>query len=159
MKRLLLVVAAVSLAACDLNTQPEDHPTDPATETFASALNVAISTMQKATSDTRCASDPHYCVYYKDISVGTGTTLTTATSIEMSYGEFVKSGAIAAQGTHAIIVVTSIPPGLQQGMSGMKIGGERLIVIPSALGYGNNSVGTVPPNSTLLFDVLLYSFQ
>jgi FKBP-type peptidyl-prolyl cis-trans isomerase FkpA len=149
MKRFLLVAAAASLAACDLNTQPADHPTDPATETFATSLNVNIPTMTKTTNG----------VYYKDISLGTGNTLTTATTLVMSYAEFVKSGAIAASGDHATIAVTSIPPGLQEGMSGMKIGGERLIVIPSALGYGNNSVGTVPPNSTLIFDVLLYSFQ
>lgn len=159
MKSLLLVLATLSLSVCDLNTQPEDHPTDPATETFASLLNVTISTMQKTTNEPRCASDRHYCVYYKDISIGTGATLTTATIITMSYGQFVKTGAVADARDHAPITVASMPPGLQEGLAGMKIGGERLIVIPSALGYGNNSVGSVPPNSTLIFDVILYLIQ
>lgn len=149
MKRVLMLLASWSLAACSLNTQPDDHPTDPATETFASALNVNISAMTKTTNG----------VYIKDLIVGAGATLTTATTITMSYGEFVKTGAIAGTGDHVAIAVTSMPPGLQEGMVGMKVGSERLIVIPSALGYGNTSVGSVPPNSTLIFDIILYSFQ
>src|SRR5678815_251852 len=101
MRFLLLVLATFSLSACDLNTHPEDHPTDPATETFSSLLNVDISKMQKT----------EHGVYYRDITLGTGATLTTATTITMSYGEFVKTGAIAGTGDHVPISVVSMPPG------------------------------------------------
>jgi FKBP-type peptidyl-prolyl cis-trans isomerase len=37
----------------------------------------------------------------------------------------------------------------------MREGGERIIVVPSAFGYGNAIVPGVPPNSTLVFDVIL----
>ena len=48
--------------------------------------------------------------------------------------------------------------GLQEGMQGMRMNGERLIVVPSALAYGNlNTVPGVPPNSTLVFEVELLS--
>ena len=33
----------------------------------------------------------------------------------------------------------------------MKVGGQRLIVVPSALGYGPNIAGPIPPNSTLIY--------
>ncbi|HTE47929.1 MAG TPA: FKBP-type peptidyl-prolyl cis-trans isomerase [Gemmatimonadaceae bacterium] len=149
MKRLLLLIATLSLGACNLDTAPDDNPSDPAHETFDPSLKIDLATMTKTTNG----------VYYKDLVAGTGTTLTNAQSIVMSFGAFVKTGAVFGTGDHVNLSVASMPAGLQEGMSGMKIGGERLIVIPSALGYGNSPFASVPPNSTLIYDVFVYSFQ
>lgn len=45
------------------------------------------------------------------------------------------------------------------GIEGMKIGEVRNLKIPAALAYGNNSVGPIPANSDLLFEVELVSAQ
>jgi FKBP-type peptidyl-prolyl cis-trans isomerase FkpA len=147
MKRILMVLATVLSAACNLDTQPlaSNNPSDPTTETFAANLKINIATMQKTANGT----------YYRDAVVGTGLTITGPQIVVMTYLGFLKDGSLFISGEQEQVSMSILPFGLQDAMSGMKEGGERVIVIPSALGYGPVQVGAVPPNSTLVFDVKL----
>jgi FKBP-type peptidyl-prolyl cis-trans isomerase FkpA len=52
-------------------------------------------------------------------------------------------------------------PGWDQGFDGMKIGGRRRLIIPSALAYGVDGAGNgiIPPNATLIFEMELLDVQ
>ncbi len=150
MRRLLQVTAALSLTAClNLNVDSPtaaNSPSDPATETFASSLNINIATMQKTASG----------VYYRDATVGTGDQLASQTKVIVSYLLFLKTGALVTQSLNETEDLTTTITGFKDGIVGMHVGGERIVVIPSALAYGpRTDLPGIPPNSTLVFDVKL----
>ena len=51
--------------------------------------------------------------------------------------------------------------GWDQGVPGMKVGGQRRLTIPPDLGYGANGSqgGVIPPNATLVYDIDLIDVQ
>ena len=63
--------------------------------------------------------------------------------------------AIAVQGDGKVVA------GLEEGVSGMKVGGKRKLIVPPALGYGasGRSDGSVPPGAELTFEVELVKFD
>lgn len=148
LKRSLCVAVTVAVAACNLDVAvPVNEPSDPTTESFDPSLKIDISKMQKTTAGT----------YYRDVTVGGGLTivLDVSRSVVVSYEGLLKNGAPFAQAVNILLAETALPPGLLDAMTGMKEGGERVVVVPSALGYGPLPVPGVPANSTLVFDVIL----
>ena len=151
MRRIPALVGALSLSAClnlnvDQPTAAPNNPSDPATETFASSLHIDLSKMEKTSSG----------VYYQDLKPGTGDSLSTQGNVTVSYLVFLKNAALIAQQVNLTESLSVEPQGFRDGVAGMRVGGERLLVIPSALGFGpRTDVPGVPPNSTLVYDVIL----
>jgi FKBP-type peptidyl-prolyl cis-trans isomerase len=146
MKRLLLLVSSVVLAGCSLGTtEVANNPSDPTKETYAAALNIDLAQFTKTANG----------VYYKDIVVGAGATLTGTPVIQFTYVGLLPNGARFDAASAVVYPLSSLVYGMQEGMQGMREGGERMVIIPSALGYGNATGLPIPPNSTILFDVRL----
>jgi peptidylprolyl isomerase len=101
--------------------------------------------------------------YYRDLTVGTGAEVVAKTdSVWVNYAGFLKDGKPFDSGTNIKFEPSRLIPGFGAGIAGMKVGGERLIVIPSDQGYGSAtqrepSTGKIliPRQSTLVFRVTL----
>ena len=146
-------VALFAALACNEDIVGLGPPSDPATETFAAALNVDIAQMTKLPSGT----------YIRDLSLGSGDEVVITTdTVWVNYAGFLKDGKSFDSGANVRFLPSSVIIGFKEGLTGMKVGGERLMVIPSDQGYGGTSkreVGTgkilIPRNSTLVYRVTL----
>ncbi|KAA0043940.1 hypothetical protein IC582_009351 [Cucumis melo] len=49
--------------------------------------------------------------------------------------------------------------GLDLGVQGMRVGGQRLLIVPPELAYGSKGVQEIPPNATIELDVELLSIK
>jgi FKBP-type peptidyl-prolyl cis-trans isomerase len=52
-----------------------------------------------------------------------------------------------------------VVPGFDAGTAGMQVGETRIVEIPASQGYGSESNGAIPPNSTLIFVLTLESIS
>ncbi|MAZ56424.1 peptidylprolyl isomerase [bacterium] len=49
--------------------------------------------------------------------------------------------------------------GWEEGILGMKVGGQRILVIPASMAYGSKAMGPIPGGSNLVFTVELLSIE
>jgi FKBP-type peptidyl-prolyl cis-trans isomerase len=99
----------------------------------------------------------------QDLVVGTGATAAAGDTVTVNYvgtltnGTKFDSSYDRGQTYTFLLGAGRVIAGWDQGVAGMKVGGKRRLTIPPSLGYGNQAVGAIPPNSTLVFDVELVS--
>jgi FKBP-type peptidyl-prolyl cis-trans isomerase len=99
---------------------------------------------------------------YIDVLVGTGAEANSGQRVTVHYTGWLTSGEkfdssrdrndpfAFALGRSQVI------KGWDLGVAGMRVGGQRRLIIPSDLGYGAQGAGgVIPPNATLIFDVEL----
>lgn len=94
-------------------------------------------------------------LYYRILTPGT-ESFSTSDWLKISYvGRFI-DGTEFESGTTEGFLQYYIK-GWQIGIPKLKVGGEAMLYIPSALGYGENWAGSIPPNSVLVFYVKVES--
>jgi len=101
----------------------------------------------------------------KDLVVGTGKTATAGDTVLVQYvGTDYATGKVFdsswQRNQPASFSLDAVVPGFAQGIEGMKVGGRREIVIPSALAYGGaGRPPVISPNENLVFIVDLKAIQ
>ena len=90
-----------------------------------------------------------------------GTTVTAHyVGVAFSTGEEFDASWNRGEPLRFQLGVGQVIPGWDQGISGMRVGGRRRLVIPPALAYGKRGAGgTIGPNETLIFVVDLVDAQ
>lgn len=98
-----------------------------------------------------------------DLVEGTGKAVPENATITAHYtGALCKDGTIFQSshdfGKPVTFGLNQVIKGWTQGVPGMKVGGTRRLIIPSALAYGSvRAAANIPPNSDLVFDIELVS--
>lgn len=91
---------------------------------------------------------------------GTGKQPTASSVVKVHYTGKLVDGTVfdssVARGEPIEFPLNQVIPGWTEGLQLMTEGSKATLYIPAALGYGEQGVpGTIPPNSTLIFDVEL----
>ena len=96
-------------------------------------------------------------LYYVIDLPGTGENPTVSSNVTVAYTGSLTDGSIFDQSNSNGITfpLSGVIQGWQEGIPLFKEGGSGILLIPSALGYGSQSVGSIPANSVLIFDVNL----
>lgn len=96
---------------------------------------------------------------YQDLKSGDGAVAKSGQSVTVNYigvltdGTKFDSSIDAGRPFTFSLGAGQVIKGWDEGVAGMKIGGRRILIIPANLAYGAQSVGSIPANSTLIFQV------
>ncbi|MBI3399902.1 MAG: FKBP-type peptidyl-prolyl cis-trans isomerase [Acidobacteria bacterium] len=103
-----------------------------------------------------------------DLKIGTGATAAVGNRITVAYTGWLYNtantdgkGTQFESSTSTLFTLQSgsLIAGWVQGIPGMKVGGQRRLIIPPELAYGTNGSGSIPGNATLIFDITLLNVQ
>lgn len=100
-------------------------------------------------------------LHYVIDSLGTGLYPDLSSTVTVAYKGYLLDSTVfdESSSTGATFPLSSVITGWQEGIPKFKEGGYGMLLIPSALGYGNDEVGDIPKNSVLFFNVVLLDVQ
>lgn len=133
---------------------------------------VAADTTAKTTeakADGKTPTTSATGLQYTDIKTGSGAPAKAGTKVTVHYTGWLQNtdGSVGKKFDSSrdsnrpfsfVLGAGNVIKGWDEGVQGMQVGGQRRLVIPAALGYGQRgAAGVIPPGATLIFDVELLS--
>lgn len=169
-----LLTMTWALTACQSPTAPDGSsstlaPTVTATPPNSTLTATPAPTTGKAGGDLK---ETPSGLKYQDFVVGDGPRPLLGQTVRLRYTGWTMDGtkfdgnqegakpALELKlGKGEVIKGWEIGIGGGRGLEAMRVGGKRKLVVPPELGYGSNPMGTIPPNSTLVFEVELIGIK
>ncbi len=145
-----------------INLTPSIYPSPTQLPVATSSANAIIASEEANMNNVITTADG---LQMQDEIVGTGAEVKSGNTVTVNYlgtltdGTKFDSSYDRNQPFTTQIGVGQVIKGWDEGIVGMKVGGKRKLIIPANLGYGNQPAGSIPPNSTLVFEVELVSVK
>lgn len=130
----------------------------------AQALGLETSSTPVATASG--ANKVEDKLQIQDELIGTGSAAVAGKKVTVNYTGKLTNGTVFDSSLNSgrtpftfNLGAGEVIKGWDLGVAGMKVGGKRILTIPPSLGYGSQDMGSIPPNSTLIFEVELLKVE
>lgn len=122
--------------------------------------NFNFKEMQKQATKTSSGLKYIDLVEGKGDSPTRGKVVVIKYTVRLTNGKVVETSEDRSENFSFRLGLRQVIKGLEEGVTTMKVGGKRRLIIPPVLGYGEQgSPGGIPPNTTLIFDVQLLAIE
>lgn len=137
----------------------------------AAAVALALVLVSSGCADTVTSPSGNAPFAQTDLRAGTGASAVSGSVVSVHYtGWLYDSGGPDQKGLQFetsrigspfsfVLGAGQVIPGWDQGLTGMREGGLRRLVVPPSLAYGSTRNGPIPPNATLVFEIELLGVQ
>ncbi|MCX7928338.1 MAG: FKBP-type peptidyl-prolyl cis-trans isomerase [Patescibacteria group bacterium] len=122
-------------------------------------INNKLQSEEKSAVETKTEEENELEI--EDLVIGTGKEAQNGKKVSVNYKGTLTNGVQFDNSYDRgrpftfTLGVGEVIKGWDQGIVGMKVGGKRKLTIPPSLAYGSKNLGTIPPHSTLIFEVEL----
>lgn len=155
-----IALSALLALACGGESGGTADGTDAeASRTAAATPDSACRSLTAVPADSMSATGSG--LRYLQLAEGSGAAASSGDTVVVHYTGCLTDGTLfdasrdRGQPFSFVLGTGRVIAGWDEGLQGMKPGGERILRIPPELGYGSSGGGPIPPDATLLFRVEL----
>lgn len=157
----IIIVSGGLFVLLNLQSLPSPNKKNSSVEDFSALTPIVTVTTVPTTQPPVPTFAPVTLLKIEDLKPGMGTSVASGSSVAVNYIGRLTNGQVfdtsLSQGRQPLtfqVGAGQVIKGWEEGIIGMKIGGQRRLIIPPDKAYGSNGFPpTIPPNATLIFEI------